>query len=145
MQRHDTETRRDTLSHHYLINGARNETGHVLAALEDLRERLTEGGRRLYGGERDLADTRAVVEAEDAASLVERDALLNLADHFIERRLLSAKTHMHTCSYIICAETSYNNNYRFDCVNIEFRQFNSIQLVNYGIVSKHTHKTRVVM
>ena len=53
----------------YLIDGARNETGDVLLALEDEGEGGGEGGNGLDGGKHDFPDVGAVVEPEDAADL----------------------------------------------------------------------------
>ena len=68
----------------HLIDGAGNETGNVLLAKEDVRERAAERRSSLDGRETDLAYTRTVIEAEYALDLVEGHALLYEAHVSVE-------------------------------------------------------------
>mmetsp|Transcript_4771 Transcript_4771/g.17846 ORF Transcript_4771/g.17846 Transcript_4771/m.17846 type:complete len:397 (+) Transcript_4771:649-1839(+) len=62
-----------------LVDGARDEASkRLLVGAEEVREAVGERGRRLRGREADLPDVGLAGEAEDAARLVERDALGDL-------------------------------------------------------------------
>ena len=65
-----------------LVYGARYKTSHVLLLAKDVRKRRGERGRGLHGGEHDLANVAAAVEAEDALHLVEGHVLHDV-DHVL--------------------------------------------------------------
>ena len=69
-----------------LVDGARDQASkRLLVGAEEVREAVGERGRRLRGREADLADVGLAGEAEDAARLVERDALGDLQHVEVER------------------------------------------------------------
>jgi len=66
-----------------LVNGLRDQAGHVSAPAEDVGKRVAETGCGLDGREADLPDVIRVVHAENATHLVER----SLLGHFQTIRL----------------------------------------------------------
>mmetsp|Transcript_2922 Transcript_2922/g.6084 ORF Transcript_2922/g.6084 Transcript_2922/m.6084 type:complete len:286 (+) Transcript_2922:900-1757(+) len=93
-----------------LIDGAGDEALELLALAEHVREAVGEGRGRLHGGEGNLGDGVLIGEPEDAARLVEGDALrdghhvaVEVAAHVVEvvedERALGVETN---CNDVLC-------------------------------------------
>ena len=67
-----------------LVNGTRDQTGHVLLVAKDVRKRGAKRGSRLNCGKGNLANAVRIAKAKDALHLIERDHPLNFEDILVE-------------------------------------------------------------